>query len=230
MHKAATIFVVFVIFGLFGCAHPPDLLDTEMGGIAICVKTRVPIKIFTVKPDRVYFARLYEDNESSFIRHTVIPSNFARGGYFYLLNVPPGRYAAVATFRSQSRLLNSSSPSSSNLTISIPIEDRTYFSKEIVKLTEVTVKAGAIAFMGEFIVDQSHGLGDADEVQLHYHRLLVPEHERIGSFWRFIAGMYDYEGSLHRRVRMRKHTTNFWKKQEITLRKLVGQTLSSKKT
>lgn len=212
MHKAATIFVVSVIFGMFGCAHLPEHLDAEMGGIAICVKIRVPVKVFTLKPDRVYFVQLYEDNDSSFIQHTIIPSNLAKGGYFYLLNVTPGRYVAVATFRSQSRLLNNSPPTSSNLTISIPIEDRTYFSKEIVKLTEVTVKAGAIAFMGEFIVDQSHGLGDADEVQLHYHRLLVPEHERIGSFWRFIAGMYDYEGSLHRACQDKKAYDQFLEK------------------
>ena len=212
MRKVATIFVASVIFGMLGCAHPPEHLVAEMGGIAICVKTRVPFRVLTVKPDRVYFVQLYEDNDTSFIQHAIIPSNFAKGGYFYLLNVPPGRYAAVATFRSQSRLLNNPSASSSNLTISIPTEDRTYFSKEIVKLTEVTVKAGTIAFMGEFIVDQSYGLGDADEVQLHYNRLLVPEHERIGSFWRFIAGLYDYEGSLHRACQNEKAYEQFLEK------------------
>ena len=164
------------------------------------MKTRAPVKLFTHRPDRVYFVRLYGDNESSFIRDTVIPSNFAKGGYTYLLNVPPGRYVAVAAYRSQSHQLNNPPPPSSNsaVTLWFLTEYGTYFSEKIVKLTEVTVKSGSIAFMGEFVVDQSYGLGHGDEIQLHYYGLLAPEDKSRSSCFNFLIGRNHYKGSLHR--------------------------------
>jgi hypothetical protein len=175
---------MFVIFGLLGCATtlpPPKPLDHQMGGIGISLKTRPPVKIVTQKPDRVYFVKLHEGTESSLIQSSVMASNYVKGDYIYLLNAPPGRYVAVAATRSQ-------------FVVSLGKTDyATYFPKELIKLTEVTVKPGSVVFMGEFIVDQSVGLKGCDDVQLHYYRLLAPGAEN-----RIMFGDYHYRGSLYR--------------------------------
>ena len=46
--------------------------------------------------------------------------------------------------------------------------------------TEVTLSAGSVAFMGDFVVDQSLGLKDADATQRHLYALFGGGDEREG--------------------------------------------------
>ncbi len=193
---------IVAIAVLSACAGPllaPTPQDGASAGIGVLVKTRAPIKLFSAKVDSVMFVRLEGSDSSQYISTQPIASNYNKDGYIYLLNAPPGRYAAVATFRSQA----SPPPApagGSGVTVTVNPGDTdyaTYFSRDLVKATEVTVAPGKIVFMGEFIVDTSTNFEDADDLQLHYLRLISPSVEDRSNFLGLFSGDYHYTGTLH---------------------------------
>ncbi len=178
---------IFVIAALSACAiqlPAPTPQDGASAGIGVLVKTRAPIKLFSNKVDSVKFVRLEGNDRSQYISTQPIASNYNKDGYIYLLNAPPGRYAAVAASDIQSH-------AEGNQRFS------TYFSRDLVKATEVTVEPGRIVFMGEFIVDTSTSFEDADDVQSHYLRLISPGVEGRSTFWGSMMGDNHYTGTLH---------------------------------
>ena len=52
--------------------------------------------------------------------------------------------------------------------------------------------------MGEFIVDTSTSFEDADDLQLHYFRLISPGVEDRSKFFGLFSGDYHYTGTLHK--------------------------------
>jgi hypothetical protein len=176
----------------------PTPQDGASAGIGVFVKTRAPIKLFTGKADSVMFVRLDGNDGSQYISTQPITSNYNKGGYIYLLNAPPGRYAAVATF--QSKASAPTAPTGGGVTVTVNPGDTdytTYFSRDLVEATEVTVEPGRIVFMGELIVDTSTSFEDADDVQMHYFRLISPGVEDRNKFLGLMSGDYHYTGSLH---------------------------------
>jgi hypothetical protein len=177
----------------------PTPQDGASAGIGVLVKTRAPIKLFSAKVDSVMFVRLEGNDSSQYISTQPIASNYNKDGYIYFLNAPPGRYAAVATFRSQA----SAPPASTGgggVTVTVNPGDTdytTYFSRDLVKATEVTVEPGKIVFMGEVIVDTSTSFEDADDIQSHYFRLISPGVEDRNKFLGLMSGDYHYTGTLH---------------------------------
>ncbi len=165
MSKVKNLFAAIVILGLLGCAAtlpPPRALDPQRSIIGISVTTRAPIRIFTQTAKRVYLIRVDEE-EDLFNRQSFIMSNYTKGNQIYILNVKPGRYAAVACYKRQ---VTPMAPTT---------EYTTFFSEELIKLTEVTVEPGSIAFMGKYIIDTSVGMKDADDAQLNYFQLIMPD-------------------------------------------------------
>ncbi len=191
---------IFAITALSACAiqlPAPTPQDEASAGIGVLVKTRSgPV---THKVDSVTFARLEGNDTSQYISTQLITSNYNEDGYIYLLNAPLGRYAAVATFRSQA----SAPPASTGgggVTVTVNPGDTdytTYFSRDLVKATEVNVEPGRIVFMGEVIVDTSTSFEDADDVQSHYFRLISPGVEDRNKFLGLMSGAYHYTGTLH---------------------------------
>ena len=179
---------------LSGCSSlpVPEPLSGSSSGIGIAVKNRAPIRLFGNRPDRIYFVKL-DDGSNATAATRVLPSNYARGKYVYLLNAQPGRYAAVASFRRQVVL---GAPTS---------KYSVYFSEELIKVTEITVHPAEMSFMGEFVVDTSLGLKKADKTQLHYHGL-------IGSGdpqgW-LMSLDYAYRGSMHKSARNQELEAKF---------------------
>jgi hypothetical protein len=151
--------LTLAVFALAGCTTAlPPRSGPERGGIGIAVIVRPPviIPIFTRISDRVYFARM-DGAQGLFSQDKVLPSNDSTRAWIYLLDVPPGRYAAVASVYSR--------------------DDREYvtvFSKEVIEATLVTVSPGAMAFMGEHLVDASARVRDAEAIQRYYLELIVP--------------------------------------------------------
>jgi hypothetical protein len=147
------------------------------------------------------FVRLEGNDRSQYISTQPIASNYNKDGYIYLLNAPPGRYAAVATYRSQAGA--PSAPTGTDgggVTVTFNPGDTdytTYFSRDLVTATEVTVEPGRIVFMGEFIVDMSTSFKDTDDVQRHYFRLISPGVEDRNEFLGLMSGDYHYTGTLH---------------------------------
>jgi len=186
LHKLVVTSLILITFsGCAGTLPPPQLLDQRNAGIGIYIENRAPIGLFTNQPKIVYFIRLDGSDSTSLIKNSLIPSNYLKDEYTYLLNVPPGRYAAVLSSRSQ-------------FTQGGHYSFNTYFSSELIKLTEIVVKSREITFMGRFLIDQSVGLKGADNVQLHYYRLHAPGHENrsvVGALFNPSGGAH-YKGDL----------------------------------
>jgi hypothetical protein len=216
MKTLKSTFAAILIVGLSGCAGtlpPVKPLSSEMSAIGIAVKTRAPLKLFGDKANMVYFIKLDEVDSVARANYMVqsnqlIQSNYVRKNQIYLLNAKPGRYAVVATFYSKStpNLPSESGPAKSGVSVSIglnmPSENKytTFFSKEIIKLTEVSVRPGAFAFIGDYVIDQSTGFKEADDAQLHYLQLIAPG-AKTGYLSMAFSGSNYYKGSLHEHKR-----------------------------
>ena len=186
MSHMKIVFPGVVLLLLSGCGslRPPEPLDSNSSLIGIAVKNRGLIKLFSNTPDRVYFVRL-EDGSDPYTATRLLPSNYAKGRYIYLLNAEPGRYVAVAS------LLVQRTPTAPTTRYTV------YFSEDLIKVTEVTVGPASINFMGEYVVDMATGMKDADNAQLHYYRLIEPGAEKAGGLLTLFSGEYSYRGSLH---------------------------------
>lgn len=177
-----------------GCAvmPVPKMADPQTSAIGIQIKILAPIGIFSNKPDRIYFVKL--DNEDDITQNQVIPSNFTKDGRIYFLNAGPGKYAAVAAFRSQS-------VGKSNFI--------TYFSKELIEATKVDVGRGEVAFMGSYVV-QSGNRKYPEPIQNHYSELLAHGSSKriFGQLWR----NYHYLGTINEAKRDSDVRTEFIKR------------------
>jgi hypothetical protein len=191
--------VAFIAIILGGCATTqpiPEVSQPQSSALVIDLTLKAPIGIVSNKPDQIYFARI--DGEEGLLQQQIIRSNYVKDGRAYLLNARPGTYVAVGAFFSQYI-----QPSSATY--------RTYFSRELVEHTKVTVREGEFAFMGSYIVDESFGLDGADEVQNHYKNVIAPGAPTsvfITSFTRD----YHYRGILRERKADDKTRNEFLQK------------------
>jgi hypothetical protein len=124
------------------------------------------------------------DDERDLREEAVIQSNHSRDGRVYLLNVPPGDYVAVAAFTAKrppsapdyGRLCTTSEIASAQACY----EYYSYFPKDLIELTRVSVGRGQFAFAGSYVIDNTPGLGNADPVQLHYAEVIAPGVRNMG--------------------------------------------------
>lgn len=202
MNYSKTAIAIVTILLLSGCKSvpPPEPLASNSSMIALAVTNRAPIKLFSNSPDRVYFVRL-EEGDSPNTATSLVPSNYAKGNYIYLLNAEPGRYAAVASMRVQQRMAAPAAPSS-GLSVTFGSASKStytsYFAEDLIEMTQVTVTPGTVNVIGEYTVDDAK-LKDADNAQLHYYRLIEPGAEKNrGLLALFSAELaISYRGSLH---------------------------------
>jgi len=128
----------------------------------------------------VYFVKLGEADDP-YRSGRVMRSNLKKGHYFYLLNAPPGRYTAVAVKR-----------------WSRDEAETTMFGDSARRLTEVTVQIGAVAFMGELILDQSDVREVTDPITAYLVAFVSP-HLAKRSTLEFILGLGDLQrGAVHK--------------------------------
>jgi hypothetical protein len=160
MKKYAVAIIIPAI--LIGCGLPkslrtPDKIDSSV--LAVSIKT-ITLKVFKNRQDTVYFVKL-DDKDENLLGVKLIPSNYTRGDYVYLVNAEPGRYAAVASFFQQT--------------------DNTYnsfYDLNTIQNTITVVGPGQIAYMGNIMVDNqlkniyNNIEHNGDKAQLHYYNLL----------------------------------------------------------
>ncbi|MBI1887095.1 MAG: hypothetical protein HYS19_01780 [Nitrosomonadales bacterium] len=210
MKKAYAILFVLLVTG---CASMPvpRMEDTQTSAIGIQVEAQAPVGIFSNKPDRIFFVRI--DGEGNIEQNQVIPSNFAKDGRIYLLNAKPGKYAAVAAFRSQAGSPFAPAPQP-GISVSVSVGKTgytTYFSKELIEATKVDVGHGEVTFMGSYVVKQSVGLTDAEPIQNHYAELIAPGSSKSG-FGHLLSGDYHYRGAISEAERDEDAKTQFLRK------------------
>ena len=181
MNKVRSTIVTFIVLGLVSCATAPAPRPLGPGSAAIGIS----VKIYQIGPDlspqQIYLIKLNE-GEDLYTQGNFIRSNYFKGGQAYFLNLKPGRYAAVG----------------SHTNVRAPFgrtwEYKAFFPKELIKLTEVTVAPGTLAFMGKYVVKQSMSFEDADEVQLHYLHLIAPG--ALTGWSRILTTKQSYRGLL----------------------------------
>ena len=188
--------VAFAIF-LGGCATSQpihDLLQPQSSGFGIEIALEAPIALFTSSPSQVFSAKI--DGEDGILQQSIIRSNYVKDGRAYLLNAKPGTYAAVATFVARDSV--PAAPPSLGVSVSMSVGRTgytTYFSKELVEHTVVTVGMSDFIFMGKYIIGESVGLEGADAVQIHYQNVIAPG-ATTGGILHFMSGDYHYRGTL----------------------------------
>ena len=196
MQRLAATSVLFAIL-LSGCATTqpiPDLSQPQSSGLGIEVTLKAPIGIFSAKPDQVYFAKI--DGEDGLLQQQIIRSNYSKDGRAYLLNARPGTYVAVAVFLTRAGV--PAGPPSPGFSVSMGIGRSgytTYFSKELVEQTKVTVRENDFVSMGSYVLDQSVGLDGADGVQTHYKNVIAPG-ATTNIFLMGMSGNVHYRGTL----------------------------------
>jgi len=144
----------------------------------------------------VYFARI--DGEDGLLQQNIARSNYVKDGRAYLLNARPGTYVVVGAF-----FLPPMQAARSTYT--------TYFSKELVEQSKVTIQENDFIFMGRYVVDTSVGLDGADEVQTHYKNVVAPG-EATGVFAMSFAGAIHYRGALRERKSDEQTRSEFFQK------------------
>jgi hypothetical protein len=180
-----------------GCATVPvpKLQQADSSGIGISLKIRAPIKIFSREPHTVYFVKT--DADGGIRQILLLRSNYAKDGRVYFLNLPPGSYAAVAAVFSQTQGPAGPTQPGFNITVGGGRTGyTTYFAKDLIEQTQVTVRKGELAFMGHYVVDQSGGLSEAEPIQLHYADVIAPGASKSG-VGHFLSSDYHYRGSIH---------------------------------
>lgn len=174
---------------------PPP--DPERSAIGVTVRGK-PLIGTKAPAVQVYFVRLDEDVDK-FSADYVIQSNFSKKKQVYLLNCKPGRYVIVAA-----ELRSSASRGNSNGGYKV------YFGMNLISQTEITVEAGEMAFMGDFVVDLKGKMNLSDKAQSHYFRLVDPNASRKGTFTRAWTGSYAYRGDLVHAERTPETEASFW--------------------
>ena len=148
---------------LGGCAtlpSIPELSHPESSGLALDLRLRAPIGPFSRTPDQIYFVKIDSDDTSG--PRQIVPSNYSTGSRAYLLNARPGTYVAVAASLVQNQGMGGPST-----------RFTTYFSKELVEQTKVTLREHDFAFMGTYIVDNLVGFDGREGVDTDYTTVFV---------------------------------------------------------
>jgi hypothetical protein len=193
----------------------PKVEQPESSAVGIAVKTRAPFGWPTEEPRVVFFVRV--DNERDIRQPSILRSNYAKDGRVYLLNVPPGEYAAVASFYAKKPI--PAAPVQPGFSVSVSMGRTgytTYFPKELVEQTRVSVGKGQFVFAGSYVVSTSVGLSEADQIQLHYAEVIAPGASKSGIGHMF-SGDYHYRGSIHEAKRDDNTKNEFLMKAKVDL-------------
>ena len=154
-------------------------VQAQASAVAIDVVVKPPMGIGSRDPVQVHFVRI--DGADGLLQQTFIRSNHVKGSRAYLLNARPGTYAAVA-----STFINPGLQSGSYTT---------YFPRDVVEHTRITVREGEVAFMGAYVLGTSVGLDGADDVQVHYKNVIAPG-QATGVLSMAFGGAVHYRGAL----------------------------------
>lgn len=156
------ISLCMLIIVALGCGLPKNLRvvdEKDSSIIGISVRT-ITLSIFKNRPEVIYFVKIEDDTENN-LGIKIIPTNYARGDYAYLINAAPGKYAAVASLFTQT-------DNSYN----------TFYDAAAIQASIIEVGPNQIVYAGALIIEnQMKNLyqnieQNGDRSQLHYYNLL----------------------------------------------------------
>ena len=104
--------------------------------------------------EKVYFVKV-DEGKGPYDRKHVIMSDYSKDGRAYLLNVEPGRYAAIGFGYSMSVGSAPSAPAQRGLSITITpaktSNKNIFFPMDVIESTVVDVYGGEFVFMGDYL-------------------------------------------------------------------------------
>lgn len=180
--------ISMVIFA--GCMAANVKISQPASSVASGIVIKIPRICPPLMPcsnQTVTFARLEGDG---IISSDLYQTSTMKSDHYYLLNVEPGTYVAVAA--TYARELGAG-VSGGNISVgfSRAFGENILFSEVLVNKTKTTVAAGEIAVMGEFDFNiegrmalapsASQFLKNADSTQAHYAKAIDPEMESRGA-------------------------------------------------
>lgn len=191
----ATAFIVALLTGCATTQPIPEVTQPQSSALAIDVLVKPPMGIGSRDPVQVYFVRI--DSADGPMQQSIIRSNYVKDSRAYLLNVRPGTYVAVASLFLTPGLQRGTYI--------------TYFPRDVLEHTRVTVREGEIAFMGAYVLGTSVGLDGADEVQTHYKNVISPG-QATGVLAMSFTGAVHYRGALLERKADEQTRREFFQK------------------
>jgi hypothetical protein len=168
--------------------------DPARGLIGVTVDLRIHGTITGGVADTVYFVRA-EKAAEAFGAESVIVSNFNKGGNVYLLNAEPGRYVAIGA-----EFLNA------GLTTRTVV----VFTKADLAQTEVEVRAGSVAFMGEIKAFGSMKQRELDPAQANSLNIILAHSKTLGAMDRVLNPNFAFPGVIKSVERGEAADSDFW--------------------
>lgn len=159
------------LFLIAACSSVPTVPhpdNEQASALGIFVKVRVS-GLASYRADIVYFVRKCPANETC--EEKLLPSDYAKDGRVYLLNVAPGEYRAVAA-AFESGMLGDNSLYFA------------YFPESLRNNSAIIVRTPGFAYIGSYAVAATMGLcpDEAEPAQLKYAEMIEPETPKCG-FW-----------------------------------------------
>ena len=193
---ALVVFISLLFISNFAEAKGPPLPqpDPERGSIGVTIRAIPPAKIGKMTAIQVYFVRLAEGGDVLDAEY-VIPSNYSKKKQVYFLNAKPGRYIAVAAKLSGG---------------GAGFKYDAFFSIETLPKMEVTVVPGKLVFMGDFLLNTSTKMKEADRAQSLFYRLILPDAARQGFMGRAFRGKAPYTATLKSVDKEAETEREFW--------------------
>ncbi len=103
----------------------------------------------------------------------IMMSTYCKNGRAYLINAAPGKYAAAALFFKRITYGMSVGIGKGGISSSTSMKKASkivFFTQEVVEKSTIEVKAGELAFMGDFQLKELKDISKGDEFQQRYFR------------------------------------------------------------
>ncbi len=118
----------------------------------------------------VYFVRL-DEKDADNLGNKIVQSNYVRGDYAYIINVQPGKYAAIASYFTHNDICHN-----------------TFYDAAIINSTVIEVGPNQVVFAGQLFINNKMKTlyrnieVDGDKAQLYYYNML--KKSMTGYFYR----------------------------------------------
>ena len=193
---ALVVLAALLLLSTLAEAKAPQLPppDPERGSIGVTIRAIPPGKFGKMAAVQVYFVRPAEGGDV-LDAEFVISSNYSDKKQVYSLNAKPGCYVAVAA-----RLKGGG----------VGFLYEAFFSMEMLPEMEVMVVPGKLVFMGDFLLNTSTKMREADSVQSHFYRLMLPEAASQGFMGRTFSGKAPYTATFKSVDKGAETEREFW--------------------
>jgi hypothetical protein len=174
MRLCSCIIVIFLT-GMISCMSLFNRKGPSSSAIGINVYLKSGGYLTPLK--HVFFVRVNPKQGDIYSQKDFIRSNLKYDKYIYLLNAQPGRYIAIGAYREE----RDGDPKDRSTSRK---KKNYFFPKNMIPLTVIDLGPAEFRYMGTYIIKhrgeprlkEFYRIRKADSVQLHYCKLIDPDH------------------------------------------------------